>query len=259
MSKTARAGFAVLLLLTVAAPLGAQDNATDWLQKLAERTAKGHYKFRFTADMNITQEGMQAAVKINGSMNYATAMKFRSAFDVNMDMGGMAMAMKMKTIADGTNFWLEIDSPMMGEKQVMTGTTEQLEELSVMGGANFGGMGGLGENPIHQITGLADRFDLIVTGVENGRVTLHAAITPEQLAVDDEFAALGDALDSITLILDEKEALPLQLKMGTAQPFVTVDFVDYEFFKAGDVKDADYLYTPPEGVPVNDIGTMLGN
>jgi len=258
MLKTARAGFAVLLLLTVTAPLDAQADAADWLQKMAARTAEGHYKFKFKADMNVAEEGMQAKVKIDGSMNYASAERFYTVFDVAMDMSGMAMAMSMKTVADGENFWLEIDSPMMGGKQVMTGTTDQLEKLAEMGGADLSGLGGMGQDPIQEIRSLADKFDLKVVGIENGRVTLHAAVTPEELAEMGEFAALGEKLDSVTLVVDEAEALPLQLKMGAAQPFITIDFIDYEFFAAADVLDTDYAYTPPEGVPVNDIGTMLG-
>jgi hypothetical protein len=259
MSKTARAGFAALLLLTLAAPLGAQADAADWLQKMQARTAEGHYKFRFKADMNVAEEGMQAKVLIDGSMNYATAVQFSTAFDVNMDMSGMAMTMKMKTIADGKNFWLEIDSPMMGGKQVMTGTTDQLKKLSQLGGADLRGLGGLGQDPIEQISGLADKFDLKVASREEGRVTLHAEISEEELAALGEFASLGVALDHITLVLDEKEGLPLQLELGAEQPFVTIDFVDYEFFKVEDVRQADYAYQPPEGVPVNDIGAMLGD
>jgi len=259
MSRTARATFAVLLLSIVTAPLGAQDNAADWLQKMAARTAEGHYKFRFKADMNVAEQGMQAKVNIDGSMNYVSAERFHTAFDVNMDMGGMVMAMKMKTVADGANFWLEIDSPMMGGKQVMTGTTGQLEKLAAMGGADLSGLGGLGQDPIEEIRSLAEKFALKVTGTESGRVTLYAAVTPEQLAELGDIAALGDRLDSVTLVLDETEALPLQLQMGAEQPFMTIDFVDYEFFGAADVNETDYAYTPPEGVAVNDVGTMLGN
>lgn len=259
MSKTARAGFAILLLLTVTAPLAAQEEATGWLQKMAARTAEGHYKFRFTALLTVAEEGMQAGVKVNGSMNFVSATRFRTAFDVNMDMGGAAITMNMQTIADGKNFWLEIDSPMMGGKQVMTGTAEQLEKLSEIGGTDLSGLGGLGQDPIERIRGLADHFDLTVTTIENGQVTLHAEITPEELADYGDFASLGAALNYITLVLDEKEGLPLQLKMGAEQPLVTIDFVDYEFFVAADVRDSDYAYTPPDGVPVNDIGSMLGN
>ena len=259
MSKTARAGFAALLMLIVTAPLGAQAEATDWLQKMAARTAEGRYKFRFDADMNIAEEGMQAKVKIDGSMNYASATRFHTAFDVNMDMGGMAIGMKMTTVADGKNFWVEIDSPMMGGKQVMTGTTDQLEKLSELGGVDLGGMGGLGQDPIEQIRGLAEKFDLRVETIADGRVTLHALVTPEQLAEVGDLAALGSALDSITLVLDETEGLPLQLKLGAEQPFITIEFSDYEFFEAKDIRDADYMYTPPDGVPVNDIGSMIGN
>ena len=80
--------FTIALLLTLTAPLAAQEEATEWLQKMAVRTAAGHYKFRFTADMTIAEEGMQAGVKVNGSMSFVSATRFRTAFDVNMDMGG---------------------------------------------------------------------------------------------------------------------------------------------------------------------------
>ncbi len=258
MSKAARAGFVLLLMFSLAMPLGAQENAGDWLKKMAERSAEGHYKFRFNADVSMVQEGMQAGVKINGSMNYATAKRFNAAFDVNMDMGGMAMAMAMKTIADGATFWIEIDSPMLGGKQVMSGTTEQFEKLAEMGGGNLG-MGGVGQDPIEQITGLVEAFDLTVQGIESGRVTLHASISPEQLAGSAELAALGGAIDSLTLILDEKEGLPIQLKVAGEQPIMTIDFVDYQFFAADEIRAADYEYTPPEGVTVTDIGALLGS
>lgn len=255
MSKAARAGFAFLLILAVAGPLAAAD-AGDWLARLAERAEKGHYKVRMLADVSMVQEGMQAAVKMDGTMNYASAEKFKLDLDMSMDMGGMAMNMAMKTVADGTDFWLEIDSPMMGGKQVMTGKTAELKQLSEMGG--MGAFGGMGADPMAQMTAMAEQLDLQVQSVEGGRVTLHADITPEKLAGLGDLAELGDAINYITFVLDEKEAVLLQVKMGAEQPFMTMDMSDYEFFDASDVEDSDYTYTVPEGVPVNDIGAMLG-
>ncbi len=259
MSKTARAGFAVLLLLNVAAPLAAQEGAAEWLEKMAARTAEGHYKFRFNADMTVAEEGMQAAVKVDGTMNFVSPTHFRTAFDVNMDMAGTAVGMAMLTVADGSKFWLEIDSPMLGGKQVMTGSAEQLEELAKMGETDLSGLGGLGRDPIEGIRGLADYFDMAVKSVENDRVTLHADISPEELAEYGDFAGLGNAVNYVTLVLDRKEGLPLRMQMGAAQPFVTIEFADYEFFAAADVNASDYAYTPPEGAQVSDIGAMLGN
>ncbi|NIM01646.1 MAG: hypothetical protein GTN89_12625 [Acidobacteria bacterium] len=259
MSRAARAGFVLLLFIGLAVPLGAQDNAADWLKKMAERAAAGHYKFRFNADVAMTQEGVQGGVKIDGSMNYVTAKRFRAGFNVDMDMGGMAMAMAMKTVSDGTTFWIEIDSPMLGGKQVMSGTTEQFEKLAEMSGADLSGLGGMGQDPIEQISALVEAFDLTVQGVEDGRVTLHATITPEQLAASAQMAALGEAIDSLTLVLDAKDGLPIRLTVAGEQPIMTIDFVDYEFFGADEVRDTDYTYTPPEGVTVTDIGSMLGS
>ncbi len=259
MPRAARIGFVVLVLFSLATPFGAQESASDWLEKMADRAAQGHYKFRFNADVAVVQEGMQAGVKIDGSMNYVTSNRFKAGFNVSMDMGGMAVAMSTKTIADGTNFWVEIDSPMLGGKQVMSGTTEQLEKLAEMGGADLSGLSGMGQDPIEQISGLVEAFDMEVRGIDDGRVTLHAAITPEQLAGSPELGALGDAIDAITLVLDAEEGLPIQLQVAGEQPIMTIDFVDYEFFGADEIRDADYTYTPPEGVPVTDIGSMLGN
>jgi hypothetical protein len=258
MSKTAHAGFVALVLLTVAVPLHAQDTAAGWLERMTARTDAGNYKVRFTADMNIAQEDLQAAITMNGSMNYASATRFHTAFDMDVNMGGMAMAVKMKSVADGENFWLEVDSPMMGGKQVMSGTTADLEKIAEMEETNMGGFGGLGQDPIEQIKDLVEKFKMNVKGVESGLVTLHADINDEERSALGELANMGEALQYVTLILDEKEAMPVQLKIGGSQPMLTIDFADYEFFTAGQVVDSDYAYTPPDGVPVNDIGTMFG-
>jgi len=258
MSKTAHSGFAVLLLMIVAAPAGAQDDAAGWLEKMITGKATEHYKVRLAADLNIAQEGMEAVVKMKGSLNHASATRFHAAFEMDMTMGGVAMVMKTTTVADGENLWIEVDSPMMGGKTVLHGSTDDLKKLDSASDANMGGLGSLGQDPIEHITAMIGELDITLEGVEDGRVTLRADVTDENRSGLGDLGKLGNGLQYITLVLDEKKAMPLRLEIGGEQPLLTMNFTDYEFFGAGQVIDSDYAYTPPDGVPVRDIGTMFG-
>lgn len=256
MVLSRKSGFVALALLLSALAWGASPVAAEsakgdrWLEMMQERSAQGHYRMRFDAQMAVAQDGIAGDLGIGGKINFATPSLFRVDFQIDMNLAGMEMVMHTVTVADGEAFWIEMDAPLLGGKQVMTGPVDQLAELSQGGGMDS--MGGLGHDPIDQISMLARSFDLKLIGIVNGRVTLAAEITPElALSLADQLP-MAESLRSMTLVLDEQHAMPLQMEMAGDVPFMTMNFTDYEFFSAEEVIAESYRYTPPQEVQVNE-------
>lgn len=255
MPKTHRAAVVLFCLMTLPTIVWADDSAAAWIEKMAGRADRGHYKVNIDADMNVINEGTRSVIKMKGAANCAARNTFRIGLDLSVDMGGNAMAVKMLTVADGKNFWVEMDSPMTGGKQVVTGAIGDLAAFNEMSGGT--GMGGVGSDPIKEIRGIVDRFDMKVAESADGRVTLHANVSPEEAAELSDLGPFAASMTYIKLVLDEKEAMPVQLLIGAAEPIVTMNFAGYEFFGPDEVKAADYVYTPPPGVSVTNLSSMM--
>lgn len=256
MLKTVRVPFVLLSLGIVTLPTAAEDDAASWFARMTDRAERGHYKVSTSAEMTINQQGMLSRMRMSGKTNFVTKDRFRISIDMTMNMGGMDVSVRMLTVADGENFWLETDSQMAGGKQVMTGRTADLERYAELGQASLSGVGGIGGDPASEIRNIAKKFDMKVTSQENGRVTLHADVTPET-AVAADLGPFAASMTYITLVIDEKQVVPLRLQLGGEQPIITMNFTDYEFFEPGDIQASDYAYTPPQGVQVNDLSSML--
>ena len=66
-----------------------------------------------------------------------------------------------------------------------------------------------------------------------------------------------ESLRELVIVLDEKHAMPVEMRMIGEEPLMTMRFSDYAFFAADDVDLTRYAYTPPEGVVVNDLSEMM--
>jgi hypothetical protein len=251
MPKIQRVGLAIALLFTLTGSARAGDDAQAWIEKMAERTDQGYYKVRINADMNVTNQGVRSVLKMNGSANFATPEMFRVTLDMSMEMGGSAMAVTMLSVADGKIFWVEMDSPMMGGKQIVKGAVGDLERVAQMTGGV--GMGGVGSNPVNEIKGIVERFDMRVLEKTDGRVVLYADVTPEQSAGLADLGPFAASMKYVRLEIDEKDAMPVKLILGGAEPIITMDFVEYEFFGPEAVQPSEYSYVPPAGYPINDL------
>jgi len=255
MPKIRRIGLVLALVLALTGLARGEDNAQTWIEKMSARTEQGYYKVRINADMNINDQGMQSILKMTGAANFATAEMFHVSLDMSMEMGGSTMGVKMLSVADGETFWVEMDSPMMGGKQIVKGAVGDLARVAEMSGGV--GMGGIGSNPVNEIKGIIERFDMKVLEKTDGRVILHGDVTPEQAAGLSELGPFAASMTYVRLEIDEQEAMPARLILGGAAPIVTMDFGDYEFFGAEEVQASDYAYTPPPGYPVNDLTGMV--
>jgi len=243
---------ALIALVAMAATQQVQaQDAASWLSRMQERSQEGHYRMGFDAQMAVAQDGIAGDLSIDGNINFVTPSLFRVDFQIDMNLAGMEMAMRTVTVADGEEFWIEMDAPLLGGKQVMTGPVGRLAELSQ--GSSMDGMGGLGHDPIDQISLLAKSFDLKLVGHEEGKVTLAAEISPELALTLAEELPMAETLRHVTLTLDERHAMPLRMEMAGDVPFMTMNFKNYEFFTAEEVEAENYRYAPPQEVQVNEL------
>ena len=74
-------------------------------------------------------------------------------------------------------------------------------------------------------------------------------------------AALPDgddtALRSFEMVLDPKTNFPRSMQVGGEQPMMTVKFGEVSFLDSVDDKEFDF--TPPDGVPLIDLGAAPPN
>lgn len=243
-----------LLLLAALAPVRAETSADaqKWLTKMQETVAKGPISVTYTAKASGSQMGQQVSLEMNGSALHGTGKRSRMELKVKMSMHGMTMDLEMLGVSDGKTVWIESTNPMMGGRQVMKIPAEKAGEMTTLGqGMQMGGT-----DPIGELARMGEQFDFQVVDVSGGRVTLKAKLDEETLAELKSVAPDAAGIDNLTLVLDEKTAFPVAMRMGGEPPLMTMDFSDPVFLES--VDDSQFQYTPPEGTNVIDVEAMGG-
>jgi outer membrane lipoprotein-sorting protein len=117
-------------------------------------------------------------------------------------------------------------------------------------------MGGGSMDPMTQIRDLTEKCDFEVADIADGRVTLTAELTAEDL-MEMTRAQENEDAGQLTLVLDEKTAVPVEFSMGGAAPYVTMHLSNPVFHEKGSLPADLFTYTPPEGAVVVDLEQML--
>jgi outer membrane lipoprotein-sorting protein len=202
--------------------------------------------------------GQTGGVDMEGSLTRADEKHMRMAMKLKMDMGGMQMNMDMLSVSDGELMWMDVTSPMAGGRQVMKVPLDKVSELTnVAPGMGFGSSSG-SVDPVSQIHEMSRMFDLQVEGVAGGRVTLSAEMNEETRAKLNQAGADAGEMRRFTLVLDEKTGFPLEMRAGGEDPAMVMTFSNLEFLDRDALPADTFTYTPPEGVPVMDLGAMMG-
>ncbi len=231
-------GVALLLLPVLA---WAEADANAYLEKMMAGYQQP-FSMSFAIDMAMDQSGVKVVVDGTGDMTWSDATHSEMTMAMNMNMPGSnaPMAMKLKTVADGTTIWTEIDNPFMGT-QVMKIPVEHAKTMA----ADHGMGATFGQNPLEQLQAMQSYFDFVVTGVENGLVTLSGTLRGD---APPGFANVGNAVDHMEIVLNETTTELSRMTVGTAEvPLVTLTVSDYQRLKTDDVPATRFQYTPPEG------------
>lgn len=228
--------------------------ARPWLEKLAGLGDQKTFKVNYTAEVKGGAEGQMVEMSMHGTTTQADRNHLRVEISVKLNMGGdQQMDLGMLGVADGKTMWMEMQNPLLGGKHVMKMSVEQVGKA----GAPGLGLGGGGSvDPVRQIQELARKFDLELGGVADGRVTLRAPLTKETMAGLGAVAADDKTPQEFVLVLDEKTAFPLEMRMGGDPPFMVMRFTGLEFIDRAKLDPATFSYTPPAGVEVTDLGAI---
>ena len=173
--------------------------------------------------------------------------------------GQSAAQMEILSVSDADLIWTEVRMPGGGAPQVMKISRQDADKLAASQ------LGALGANPtsmdpVAQLETMSRTMDFELLEVSGGRVSLLATAGAESLAQLGQLGALG--VDSFLLVLDESTGFPVEMRAGdprTGDPAVIhMRFEDLTTVEAGKLPQGAFEYTPPEGVPVTDLGAMLG-
>ncbi len=245
---------AVVFAGAVSEPLQAASTpeATQWLEKMAAAYAKGPYTVNYSGSLTMEQMGQALNMEMNGSLTQDGPGRQKTDITMKMTgMPGMDAPVEMKTVlvSDGETLWMEMAHPMMGQRVMKIGL-DQIEELSGDSAKIFGG-DPLSMDPVNQVRKLAEALDLDVGSIADGKVTLTAEMTEEAVAAAG--GSLPPGLSRLTLILDEKTAMPTQVRVGgDGEGGMTMNFSGMRYLE----KKPSFEYQPPEGVEVMDLGAM---
>lgn len=200
------------------------------------------FSMAFEIEMAIRQSGMEVAVDGTGDILWADQMHSEMTMAMNMTMPGTnaPMAMAIKTVADGTIIWTEIENPMMGTQVMQVPVADAQAQAAQQGmGASFG------QNPLEQLKTMQKHFDFEVEGIADGKVTLSGDMREGAAPV---FGSAGVDVDRMVIVLDESTGNLDHMTLGTADaPLMTLRVRDYQRVEADDVPPSRFQYTPPEG------------
>ena len=250
-----------LLLPTL--PAAAEGRTADqWLEKLMELYERGPFTFGYSADIDLGAMGQPIRGTLEGRVTYGDRQHLRQ--EMKMSLSGLPgsngqepATMDLLSVNDGEVTWTEVE--MMGTRQVMKISHADAEKQAA------GQTGALGANPatmdpVAQLETMSRTMDFELLGVADGRVSLHATAGAESLAQMGQLGALG--VDQFVLVLDEATGFPIEIKAGSPQDggeaVVHMTFRDLKMVDRGDLAAGVFEYTPPEGLPVTDLGAMVG-
>jgi outer membrane lipoprotein-sorting protein len=244
-----------LALLTVSSSVLADSTpeAKEWLEKLAGSYEKQPFSVGYDASMQMTQMGQTTSMTMNGAMTQQDRKHLRMNLTMEIGMPGAegGLQIKVLSVADGETMWLEMENPMVGGRQVMKLPLDKLTELAA---TNPMAASAASMDPVGQIEKLSQMFDFEVGETGGDTVTLQAEMTEESLKelapqLDPEQAAM---YEKFVLILDKKSGFPIEVRVGGEQPLLVMNFHDLKFHDS--FEEGTFSYTPPEGVPVMDLG-----
>ncbi|MCB1041472.1 MAG: hypothetical protein KDC35_00930 [Acidobacteria bacterium] len=233
-----------------------------WLEKLADVYRKAPLTLDLNADMSVNQMGMQMDMTMSGTMSLKDQTHHRTSMSVSMRMPenaqqqGMPSSMDMAivTVFDGTTMWVETDIPAMGMKQVMKMGLDQIDEVAKSQGFGNMGISGGSLDPGKMVEMMTEMLDLQVASVADGKVTLSGELKEE---AKQKMAQTGMNMGLFTIVMDEENIFPMTFGMAIDEkPFISIAYTNAKFM---DTLDENlFKYEPPPGVPVQDMGAMMG-
>ena len=242
------------LFLSPAVTAESSPEATPWLEKLLAIYERGPFEVDFegTLDMSSLGQPMKGALK--GHVLQGDRLHSVNRIELSLEGGPTGtMNMNITTVSDGTTIWSELDNPGLG-KQVTKITMEDVEKL----GQSAGGFAMSPKNldPVAQLEALTQVMDFELVEAADDEVTLRGRLNDEGKASFGLAAMPG--LESFLIVLDQETGFPTSVRAEGSSPVFSMTFSNLELIDAESLEDGTFSYTPPEGVPVMDLGALAG-
>ncbi len=247
---------AFLILLAAPALAESSPEAQKWLEKLISIYDRGPLKVDYDADLDLSAIGQPMSGSMKGRLVQAD--RSHSRVELELDMSSSAgmpeegTSMSILVVTDGTTVWTEMESAAAGGRQVTKVSLADLAELGDSGGL---GISPTNMDPVAQLETLTRTMDFEIVESAGGTVTLEGKVTAETRANLSMLAAPG--VDGFIIVIDEQTGFPVQVRAAGEKPFVTMHFRNLEFVDAASLTPGLFDYTPPDGVPVMDLGAMV--
>jgi outer membrane lipoprotein-sorting protein len=256
-----RASTAVLALLgcvaiTSTAVAESTPEALQWLGRLADAYHGEPFTYSYDVRVNVTDMGQTVPMRLEGRSTQSDRTRFRIEATMEMTMPGAESPVKIRLIgvSDGEVMWVETDNPTGSGSQVIKMPLDKLEQIAETNpwARNFTRM-----DPVGQVEELARLFDFAIADSSDHAVTLRAEVTGEGLEAAKEVFPGTDpaALTEIVLVIDAVTAFPKEMRVGDDPPTMVMRFGEPE--RLGEVDDALFVYTPPEGAALTDLGALI--
>jgi hypothetical protein len=233
--------------------------AIEWIDKLAAVYERAPFKFRYDADLTMSQMGQMMDVKVFGLSTQGG--NGRARIETTMTMPGpgsdpdSTASVEVLGVSDGAVFWVETPNPISGNVQVIKISLAKMADLADQSALarNLSRM-----DPLKQIHELTTIFDFKVVGRDHQTVTLRANLTGDALEVaKDVFEGTDTSrLKQLDLVLRTDNGFPDQIRIGEPTDSVmSVRFFDLEFLDS--LNEDVFIYAPPEGATVMDLGALM--
>ena len=232
---------AACLLLVGTAQAETPEDAQQWAEAL-EKIHESAFKTDFQMEMNGAAIGEPGGGMLSGHMVQRDASYQRITIDASMDSPRGTAALNMLVVADGTSRWLEVTQEGAGTrvlKMALTATTPQMAA---------GPLGGTSEDPVKQILVMLQQLDFEIVEQDDAQVLLQAEVTAD--------AGLPQGIDRIRVRFDKATRFVRELIIGDDEPLVRTTFEGFE--QVPMFPDAQFVYTPAEGIEVIDTKQMMG-
>lgn len=239
-------------------------SARPWLDKLMALFDRGPFTLRYAADLDLGQMGQPIRGTLEGEVTYGDRQHLRQVMKMKLSGlpggdGQTPTEMNILSVSDGELTWTEIAMPGGGDPQVMKISRQDAEEPAADQAGVFGA-GRTSMDPVAQLEAMSRTMDFELVEATGGRVSLLATASAEDLAQLGQLGALG--VDSFLLVLDERTGFPVEMRAGDPGPdhpaVLDVRFDEVKVVDPGDLPQGVFEYSAPEGVPVVDLGAMVG-
>jgi outer membrane lipoprotein-sorting protein len=249
--------FVLVSLVIGVRPIAAQELTLEEAYTAVE--SAGARLESWSADMRMTIDMMGMAMSYEGSL---TGKGNLLKSEMRSEVMGIETLTKTTMDADGIQ-WVEINAMGMNMvvrtdmKEMAEAGQEMLDLAGDIDMANFGA-----QNPTEMLRVQGKMFDLAFLGTETREgidVLLFGGPVKEEVLLamaESPMAAFGMSLGSLRTAVGREDGLPRELIMeNTAGD----EFMIMRYFNIATdigVTDADFAYTPPEGIVVMDYGEL---